>query len=288
MLQRIVSCTGLALLVALLAGCQQPDPRVDYVARVGGYYLTEQELSEMLPRTGLQGDSAQARKQIIEQWVTHTLLLREALNRDLKNDPAVREQLREQERAVLVGALTNRLYAQAEKAPTASAVAAYYQQHKEQLRLHTPLVRVRHLETPVRADAQAARDALAEAPAAQADSLWSRLVARYAARPEQARTLSATLVSEARLFGHAPYLRDELLQLDAGAVAPVLRTDSMYHILQVVERIPAGTIPKQAWVEDEIRRRLRMQARKQTYAREVQRLRNEARARNELELPATP
>jgi hypothetical protein len=58
----------------------------------------------------------------------------------------------------------------------------------------------------------------------------------------------------------------------------------LYHVLHLVDRADAGTIPERAWVEAEIRRRLRLRGRKQMYAREVERLRNEARARGTLDV----
>jgi hypothetical protein len=58
----------------------------------------------------------------------------------------------------------------------------------------------------------------------------------------------------------------------------------MFHVVQLVERIPARTIPEPAWIEDELVRRLVIQGRKQLYARQVQRLRNEALAREDLEI----
>jgi len=69
-----------------------------------------------------------------------------------------------------------------------------------------------------------------------------------------------------------------------GEVAPVTRADSLYHVVQLVRRVPAGTSPELSWVAPEIRRRLEMRARKQMVAREVQRLRNEAQARDALDI----
>jgi hypothetical protein len=52
--------------------------------------------------------------------------------------------------------------------------------------------------------------------------------------------------------------------------------------------VPAGEVPELSWIEDEVRRQVEIQSRKQMVARHVQRLRNEAQARDELEIRETP
>jgi hypothetical protein len=62
----------------LLAGCRTEEAPERYAARVGDMYLTQSELDASLrDLAGL--DTIEARRQIIEQWVTRTLLLQEAL-----------------------------------------------------------------------------------------------------------------------------------------------------------------------------------------------------------------
>lgn len=274
----------LPLLLVLTAACSTESAPEEYVARVGDRYLTQSELDTSLQGMGAGIDTSEARKQIIEQWVTRTLLLNEALRLNLAEEPDVQRRLEDVRRSVLVTELTNRLYEQAELAPSPDAVASYYQRHREQLRLREPYVRVRHLRTQSPEDAQAAREALSEAGTATADSLWPALVRQYGDRPEEAQSLSDRFLPESRLFATLPYVRDELAELGDGDVAPVIEDDGAHHVVQVVRRVPAGTVPEQAWVEDEIRRRLTVRSRKQMYAREVQRLRNEARAQNRLDV----
>jgi hypothetical protein len=65
-------------------------------------------------------------------------------------------------------------------------------------------------------------------------------------------------------------------------VTPVIETDGLAHLLQLVDRVPAGAIPELAWIEDQVRRQLTIDARKQMYERQVQRLRTEALSRDAL------
>ena len=89
---------------------------------------------------------------------------------------------------------------------------------------------------------------------------------------------------ERRLFADRPAVQQALARLRDQQIAPIIEAGAAYHVLQLVERLPTGTTPEQHWIRDELIRRLTIQARKQMYARQVQRLRNEALARNALEI----
>ena len=286
---RVAHCrsnVGVVLLGALLlilTGCQSDAPSSDSVARVGSYTLTQAELDSALQGFSGVPDTSEARTQIIQQWVTRTLLLREALRTNLDENAEVKRRIEEQRRSVLVTALTNRLYEQAEMQPTDAEIRDYFARHKDQLRIREPHVRLRHLSSSRRADVEAVRESLRTAETVT-DSLWTALAMRYAQEPQNARALAERYVPESRLFTRLPYVRDELPELEAGEVSRVVEDDSLFHVLHLADRVPAGREPRLEWVEPQIRRRLRSRARKQMYAREVQRLRNEAKARGELEI----
>lgn len=282
-LPALIACVFLG--TALLAGCEsEPDPTT-YVARVGDMVLTDDEVATMLSSLPANVDTAEARQQVVEQWVTRSLLLQEAERLNLREDPTVQRRMREQERSILVTALTDRLYTEAELGPSDTEIRNFFQSNQRQMTLREPFVRVRHLSTRSPETADSARTALQEAATAgrPLDSTFTALIDQHAAFPDRARRLTEQFVPESRLFGHHPYVRDELSELGAGELAPVVEDDSLFHVLQLVERIPEGSEPELAWVEDEIRRRLTIRSRKQMYAREVQRLRNQALARNDLQ-----
>ncbi len=281
----------LLLILVLLSGngCRQETPPPDVVARVGQAYLTRDELVRALQLLPVQIDSTEASQQVIEQWITTQLLYQEALRRGLRNDPEVQRLLEENERSVLISALLERIYQEEEAASedplTPSEVQAYYERYKEQLRLREPYVRVRYLHTTRAQDARTVHQTL-QGTDVVSDSLWEALVARYANNPEEARLLASRYFPESRLFTATVLtsLREALRRLRDGELAPLIAIDGHYHILQLVERLPAGTIPELRWIYDEVAQQARIQARKQIYARLVQRLRNEARVRGELEL----
>lgn len=278
------------LLVALVVGivvggCESEEAPSSYVARVGDHYLQEEDVNRMLQGMGPVPDSTEARQQVIEQWVEQTLLLREAERLNLSEDPEVQRRLEERRRNTLVTALTNRYYEEMDEEPTAEEVQTYFERHQDQLSLREPYVQVRHLATAQEDGAQTVRQELQQAQEATIDSVWARLSQEYAHRPSRAERLSERFLPESRLFAQLPYVRDELDGLQEGETAPVIQDSERYHVLQVVQRVPEGSEPELRWVESEIRRRLRIRHRKQMYAREVQRLRDRAKADSLIETP---
>ena len=274
-----------AVLLAVLAGCESKQSPSSYVARVGDQYLQEPDVNRMLKGMGPVPDSTEARQQVIEQWVERSLLLREAERLNLSQDAEVQRLLRERRRNTLVGAMTNRIHENMDQPPTDEEVRTYFERHQEQLTLREPYVRVRHLTTTTVDSARAARKALAAASASAADSVWTRLSQQYGQNPTRSQQLADRFLPESRLFAQLPYVRDELATLQEGETAPVIEANNRFHVLELMRRVPEGAEPRLQWVEAEIRRRLRVRRRKQMYAREVQRLRNRAKADGLIETP---
>ncbi|HKL88624.1 MAG TPA: peptidyl-prolyl cis-trans isomerase [Salinibacter sp.] len=273
------------LLTSFLVGCESKEPPSSYAARVGDHYLTQTELNELMADMGPVPDSTEARQQVIEQWIERTLLLREAERLKLSEDPKVQALLEERRRSTLVSAMTNRIYENTQPEPSDEEVRTYFERHEQQLTLREPYVRVRHLATVQADSAREVRRRLRGLQEPTADSMWTNLIRRYAQNPRSARDISSRFLPEGRLFAQLPYVKDELANLREGQVAPIVEDNDQFHVLQLVRRIPEGTSPQLQWVEAEIRRRLRIRSRKQMYAREVQRLRNRAKANTTIEVP---
>ncbi len=279
-----VSAILLLLLVTGLAGCQSEAPPNSFVARVGSHYLTEADLNRMLAGMGAVRDSTKARQQAIDQWVTRTLMYREAERLNLGSRDDVQRRLQRQRQAVLVSALRTRFEEEADVRPSPEEVRTYFERHKEQLRLQEPYVRIQYLATSDRATAQTVQQEL-RTPPAPPDTTWARLVTEYATDTTQARQLSHSFVPQSRLNQQLPVLADRVDALQEGETTPIIQDNGRYHVLRLDRRIPEGTPPEIDWIEPEIRRRLRIRARKQIHASEVQRLRNRAQADGALELP---
>ncbi len=283
------TCPRVLLVLVLLGtgvvGCQTETPPDSYVARVGTNYLTEADLTRMLTSMGPVRDSSGARQQAIDQWVTRTLLYREAERLNLGSNEAVQRRLRRQRRSVLVSALRTRFEEETDTRPTAGEVRTYFERHKEKLRLQEPYVRVQCLTLSDRTTARTVRRELRRPPAPP-DTAWARLVAEYATDTTQARRLSQQFLPRSQLGQQLPSaLTSRIEDLQEGETTPVVQANGRYHVLRLDRRMPEGTPPELNWIEPKIRRRLRIRARKQIQATEVQRLRNRAQADGVLELP---
>ena len=275
----------LVLSLGLLFSCGQEEQELEYVARVHDQYLTDQELDEALRSLPAQLDTADARKQIIEQWVTNALLFEEASRRGLRETEEVQRLMQESERSIMASALLTRLYEEESIEPSPADIQAYFERHRDLFRIREPFVRVRYLSNVNEGRVERAREEIAGLSRSDApDSSWRSIARRYSADPAASIDLAGTHVPMSHLFPRQPDLHDVVGTLGPGQVSPIIEADSAFHVVQVAERAEPGSVPRVEWVEEELRRRLAIQSRKQIYARQVQRLRNEALAREELEI----
>ncbi len=257
----------------------------DVVARVGSARLTEGDLGAALGDGPAGLDSTTARGQLVEQWVQRELLVQEARRQQLDDDPAVRRRLDENERATLEAAALEAYFAQAPAEPTDAELEAYYQANRDALALREPYVRIRHLRVAGRGRAGQARQALDRALGSPyPDSLFALVAREFADDPDGAASLAAEYVSESRLRALDESLGDRIAALPAGAQVAVVPVGRTFHVVQVVDRVPAGTVPPFRLLRDELAERLAVQRRRTAEARLIQQLRSEASARGDLDL----
>jgi len=284
-LVRTLNLARIFVLAFVLAGCGPESSEVDYVARLGDRYLTREDLDSALESLTVLQDSAEAAEQIMEQWITDELLFREAVRRGLRNQAGVQSLLLENERSVLVSALLTELYKEEDSTPDDQDLLTYYEQNKDQLKLTEPFVKIRYLVTESADSAMSAvelMEGIESSP--NPDSAWKAVANRFTEDPDGTTTLSASFYPETRLLSSIPGLNTAVQRLAPGQILSPFELDSRYHIVQLVERIPVGTTPEVALLEDQLRARIAIENRKQLYARQVQRLRNEALAREELDI----
>ena len=282
---RPVILASIMVVATFLAGCTQPAEEADYVARVGSRTLTRADVERSLADQPFLVDSTEAAGQIIERWVSNELLYQDALDRGLQNEEATRRLLAENERSVLISALVNRLYEEELTVPDEAALRAYYDSHQDQLVLREPYVRVRILQVATATQAASARDSLAQIPAdATGRAAFDSLAARASLNPEESIELADAYYPSDRLFAWIPGMTAALESADAGDILPILEAEAGFFIVQLIERIPVGAVPELAMIRDQIEERVRIEERKQLFARHVQRLRTRALARDRLDI----
>ena len=270
------------LVCGLCAACQPAEEPLLFVARVGDAYLMQDELDAALDNLPPDLDSMDARRQLIDQWVANELLFQEAKRLDLRAREGVKRQLEEGERAVLIDALVTELFGNATDVLLPGEVASYYEQHKEQLRLLEPFVRVRYLHRSNQDSVRRARDLLRSVPALMADSVFAVLAIRFSEDPVMSLSLLNNYLPESRLLVEQPAVREQMARLAPKGQVRIIESEDSYHLLQIADRAPAGAVPELLWVEGQVRRQLTIDSRKQMYERLVQRLRTEALSREAL------
>lgn len=284
---RLVPCAllGLALAIALAACTDDAPPTASSpektIARVGESVLTEEDIAEALGTLSVL-DSATARRQIVEQWIQRELIVQEARRQGLDEDDEVRERLRDSERAVLEAAFIDRFFETTPAEPSDDVIAAYYEANQDRLALREPYLRVHHLRTNDRSAAETARDSLATA--ADPSAAFTVLAQRLADDPDGALALAKSYVPQSDLMTLGDSLMQRLRQLSPGGAPTVVESGGHWHLIQLVDRMPAGATPTLSMVRADLRDRLAVDQRTDMEARLLQQLRSEARARGHLEI----
>ncbi len=272
----------LALLLVGFTGCQRQISSDEFVARVGNAHLLQSDLDARLANLASGFDTTEARKQIIDQWIDHELLYQEAVRLRLSNRKDIQQHLEESARAVLIDGLISDYHTQADHQITPVDVATYYENNKEQLRFLEPFTHIRYLSHTSRDSLELVRQLLSQT--ANPDSMFVSLIERFSHSVADVLRMNQNYLPEARLFPTQPELRNLLRNTHAGQPPRILRGDSLYYFLQVMDRNPAGTIPELSWVETFVREQLKIRFRKQNYTRSVQRLRAEADSQEDIEV----
>ena len=266
-------------------GFSSEDLPANVVARVGERVYTRTELGEALGTLVLAQDSADAAQQLIQQWVTNEVLLNEALRRGLRSDPAIRLQLSENERSILVTALLEQLFIENRTTITRSDLDSYYNQHRTQLAITEPFVRIRYLVMHSLGSARVTESAIREIVfSSNADSAWALLANRFSIVNTNVKALSDSYYPASQIAASIPGLEGIIVTIQVGSVIEPFEANGNIHVIQLVDRLEPGTIPDAYMIEELVRSRVAIEARKQMLARQVQRLRNEAIAREELEV----
>ena len=280
--------SALVLVAALaLAACRSEAPVADepaVAARVGDAVLSEADVAAALAALPPGTDSAEARRALVEPFVRRALLAGAARAEGLVADPDVRRRLADAEQAVLELAALDRLLTGTE--PSEADVEAFYAAHVADFTLSAMAVRVRHLRVVgPGASARSVQAAVAlgrVAASARPDSTFALAAREFSSDPAGAVALASQFVPEARLAEIDPVLAQAVARLQPGAPPVAAPSGRSVHVVQLAERLGAGSVLPLAAVRGQIAERLGVALRTEAAARLVERLRAEATAAGRL------
>ncbi|KAB2923248.1 MAG: hypothetical protein F9K22_09480 [Bacteroidetes bacterium] len=268
------------LLLLLLAGCTEPAPQGEVVARVNTTVLTTEMVRESAgPGRVLTDDEV---RQYANRWITSQLLYEEAKARGYDETEGIRRKVEEARRQLAVAELLEReVYAAAEGSVSTTDVAMYYQQHTDEYLLKEDLVR---LSVIIFRSSDAATRFRASALGGTG---WDESVSRVRADPD-AGVLSH---SDSLFFTPASLYPPELWKvasiLGMFEVSFPVNTSAGYVVMRSLGQYKKGSLSPIQYIADDIRHRLAMERRQQRYAEFLQGVRRKHTVQYQYSTPDT-
>jgi len=273
----------ITLLLLSVLGCHQSNSTNEFVARVGESYLLHSDIIAKLEYLPAGLDTIEAKSQIIQQWIHDELLYQEALRQGLPDQQDIQKRLHESTRSVLIDGIISEFNKQSDNAISPTEIKQYYDANIERLHFFEPFVHIRYLSHPSQDTLMVAMESLLQQEAVT-DSVFERIVLSYSQSPVEEIKMTQNYFLESSLFVNNPTMDALLRNTLAGSPPQIVEADSMYHLLQVMDRSPAGAIPELFWIEGFIREQLMISHRNQNYSRHVQRLRLDAQYNDRIEI----
>jgi peptidyl-prolyl cis-trans isomerase C len=182
----------------------------------------------------------EGRQQILDRMIEEKVWIIMATQAGVPDRPAVRQQLDQQRRDLIIRTHLNDVMA-GNPAPSDSEARAYYESHLADYRVPAS-VTVRHIMTQKEKDA---RTALRSAQAKNAD--WDKLVTRWST-DSLTRTNGGSLGTVTRegqfgSIGAQPALAESAFAIPAGSVGGPVQTDRGWHVLKVDAIKPESVRP---------------------------------------------
>lgn len=217
------------LMLALTVGCEkQPKPAFTgpVIATVNGDKLTKTELDSLAPE-GFEFNR-QNLEQILDKWVSNSLMYQEAVRRGIDKEPQVRAHLRRLERDYLVNELLDRLTAQVTVGP--DELMQYYTKHRDEFTYEVKIMRI------ILPDSLTTAQTLAELRAGADFKKLAKERSQDILLPagQESKYFSRS-VGDPRMGGD-PTLEEAIFALKPGEISDVIPTQEGYQIVKLVDK----------------------------------------------------
>ncbi len=204
------------------------------LVRVGGEAITRrmvfQRLEEIPEQYRTNYTTPEGRQQLLDRIVEERVWLQDAQKNGVADREAVRRQMEQQKRDLLIRTWVNEVMAN-NPAPSDSEAKVYYDGHMEDFR--TPAnVTVRHIQSKTEADARKVL-ALVRAKGANWDDLVKKMSTDSTTRANGGSLGTVTKEGAFAALGMQPALAESALAMKDGQIAGPIKTDHGWHVIKV-------------------------------------------------------
>jgi hypothetical protein len=266
--------------IILLIGCSdsiQENNRTP-LAKVGHHTLYLEEAIRNIPVFLIENDSVKSVEQFRDNWVRDQILFDEAQRLRLEDFDIVQEKLEKSKREIMITSMRDQILFNTSKNTeiTNIDVSTFYELNRSQFVLEHRHVRVRHLFTETKADAESASNKLVTGTS------WQNIVSEYAVSKNYSESTAGKLISEVDALNEFPTMKSYLRVVGLMEVSPVFKEDEYYHFIQIVEDRQAGEHPDLSIVFDQIKNWLQIDQSRKSIQVYEQNLYLQAEANNEI------
>ncbi len=207
------------------------------VAEIGSEKITlsqfQAELEKLPPNLRQMASDKKMQKEFLDQLATSRLLYQEGIKQGLKKDSAVKSQIDEATRKIVLGALLQREIENRIKAPSPEEVDQYYQTHTNEFQQEKQ-VKARHILLKDEAEAKKIAAEL------QKGADFAALARDNSSCPSAAQGGDLGFFTRNRMVKE---FADAAFALKKGEVSAPIKTKFGYHIIKVEEIKEANAKP---------------------------------------------
>ena len=228
----------ISIFLLMSVGAYLPATAADpVVAEIGSEKITlsqfKAELNKLPPNLKQMTADKKIRKEFLEQFTTSRLLFQEGVNQGLTKDPAIKSQIDDATRKIVLTTLLQREIESRIKKPTQDEVNQYYLTHAEEFRQEKQ-VRARHILLKDKDEA----DKVAAELKKGAD--FAALAKEKSTCPSAAKGGDLGFFTRNRMVKE---FADTAFALKQGEISAPVKTKFGYHIIQVEDIKEASTRP---------------------------------------------
>lgn len=272
------------LMFILFQGCQAENKEDPVLASLGKEQLTLSEVLKAVPHELLSQDSLYTITRHQEEWLRSRIITAHAAELALDQTESYTRKINRIRDQLLQHLLTDAILAKhaSELVISDQEALQYFQEHREQFLMNERFVKVRHITTHTRAEAEEAnRDIMSGVP-------WDEIVDYYSVRPEEQKQFATKFWPESMVLREHSELRYFLSYIGITERSPIAYSGGHYHMIQLMEEKKAEEYPELEWLLPNIKEWLKVEKSQRIVNAYLRNLYLQAESNNEIySLPVT-